>query len=58
MSFFDKKEVYKDGAYYIGKMSNGERHGQGTYYYANGARYEGDLYYGKKHGYGKCRRIA
>ena len=44
ISFFDKKEVYNDGAYYIGKMSNGERHGQGTYYYANGARYEGEWY--------------
>ncbi|XP_044160428.1 radial spoke head 10 homolog B-like [Bufo gargarizans] len=38
---------------YIGNFVNGERHGQGQFYYANGAMYDGQWKHNKKHGMGK-----
>jgi len=40
------------GGRYTGEEQNGERHGQGTFYYNSGDRYEGQWKNGKKHGYG------
>ncbi|XP_055017146.1 radial spoke head 10 homolog B, partial [Boleophthalmus pectinirostris] len=38
---------------YIGDFVCGQRHGQGTFYYADGAVYEGEWRNNKKHGTGK-----
>mmetsp|Transcript_1507 Transcript_1507/g.3584 ORF Transcript_1507/g.3584 Transcript_1507/m.3584 type:complete len:391 (-) Transcript_1507:90-1262(-) len=40
------------GGRYTGEEKDGERHGQGTFYYNSGDRYEGQWQSGKKHGMG------
>ena len=37
---------------YVGEVKNGQRNGQGTYYFANGDKYEGQFVNGKFHGQG------
>ena len=37
---------------YLGEWNEGERHGQGTFFYANGSRYEGQWAMGAKDGHG------
>ena len=44
---------YSDGGKYVGEVSNGVRHGQGSYTYADGRRkYVGEWKDGKRHGQG------
>ena len=37
-----KTKLYKNGAQFVGEVSNGKKNGQGTYTYANGNNYEGE----------------
>ena len=47
------EKKYKNGARYVGSVnSEGERNGQGTYYYTSGATWSGTWRNGDKHGYG------
>ena len=47
-----KKITYDDGSYYEGKMKDGIRHGEGTYYWKNGNKYVGEWKNGKREGQG------
>ena len=48
------KYIWKNGEYYIGEWSKGERNGKGADYYKDDKiRYEGDFLNGKYHGNGK-----
>ncbi|XP_072312823.1 radial spoke head 10 homolog B-like [Eucyclogobius newberryi] len=44
---------YSQSNQYIGNFQHGQRHGQGTFYYADGAVYEGEWRNNRKHGKGK-----
>jgi hypothetical protein len=46
---------YPSGGKYVGEMRDGQRNGQGTYWYASGDIYEGAWKEGKKHGWGIYR---
>ena len=37
---------------YVGEYRDGERTGQGTFYYTDGSKYEGEFKDGKEHGQG------
>ena len=43
---------YDNGDKYVGDVSNGVRHGQGTYTFASGEKYVGEWKDGKRHGQG------
>ena len=43
---------YGNGGRYVGDVSNGVPHGQGTYTWADGSKYVGEFKNGKKHGQG------
>ena len=43
---------YDNGDKYVGEISNGVPHGQGTYFYASGAKYIGEYKDGLQHGHG------
>lgn len=47
-----KMELYQycQNNQYTGEFVQGQRHGQGTFYYVGGAMYEGGWRYNKKHG--------
>ena len=49
-----KQETYAfaDGSKYVGEMSNGKQHGQGTLTFANGDKYVGEFVNDKRHGQG------
>jgi hypothetical protein len=50
------EKKYKNGARYVGSVSSdGERNGQGTYYYTDGSTYQGAWRNGEKHGQGVQR---
>jgi C-terminal processing protease CtpA/Prc len=50
----NKKVEYSNGDYYVGEFNDkGQRHGQGTYYWASGAKYEGQWENGSRTGQGK-----
>ena len=44
--------IYKTRNYYIGEYKDGDRHGQGTYWWANGYKYVGEWKEGNYHGKG------
>ena len=44
--------IYKTRDYYIGEFKDGNRHGQGTYWYANGTKYIGEFVNDNFHGKG------
>jgi len=43
---------YDGGDKYVGEVSNGVRHGHGTYFYASGSKYIGEWKDGLSHGHG------
>ena len=43
---------YDSGDKYVGEVSNGVRHGQGTYFYADGSKYVGEYKEDLRHGHG------
>ncbi|MEL7343142.1 MAG: hypothetical protein AAGM67_21845, partial [Bacteroidota bacterium] len=44
---------FPDGSKYIGKLSNGARHGYGVYYFNDGSKYEGESVMNVFEGHGK-----
>ena len=44
--------TYDDGSSYVGDVSNGVPHGQGTYTFVNGEKYIGEYEDGLRHGQG------
>ena len=44
--------IYNSGNYYIGEFKDGNRHGQGTYWYTNGDKYVGEYKKDKQNGQG------
>jgi hypothetical protein len=52
-----KKEIYDDGATYIGQFKDGERSGQGTYTYANGQIDAGEFRNGVLNGQGTTKHV-
>uniref|UniRef100_A0A3Q1F4A4 Radial spoke head 10 homolog B n=1 Tax=Acanthochromis polyacanthus TaxID=80966 RepID=A0A3Q1F4A4_9TELE len=48
-----EESQYFQSNHYKGDFIHGQRHGQGTFYYASGAIYEGEWRNSKKHGQGK-----
>ena len=34
--------IYESGAYYIGEFKDGDKHGQGTYWFTDGKKYVGE----------------
>ena len=47
------EEIYNMGSKYIGNKLNGQRHGQGKFYYQDGGLYDGEWKQNKMNGYGK-----
>ena len=46
------RENYNDGSWYEGEFRNGQREGQGTFYWVNGNKYIGGWLKGNMHGTG------
>ena len=44
--------IYKSGNYYIGEFKDGERHGQGSFWWADGMKYVGEYKNDQRNGQG------